>query len=49
VRRKTWALAAATVAAGVVVAGGVLVTSGAKQQALGAQQSPVNTVKVERR
>ncbi len=47
-RRKTWALAAATVAAGVVV-GGAVVTSGAKHQALAAQQSPVNTVKVERR
>jgi Putative peptidoglycan binding domain len=41
-------LAAATVAAGMVV-GGVVVTSGAKHQALAPQQSPVNTVKVERR
>jgi hypothetical protein len=49
VRRKTWALAAATVATGVAVVGGVVVTSGAKQQALAAQQSPLNTVKVERR
>jgi hypothetical protein len=53
VRRKTWTLAAATAAAAVVVGGvvvgGVVVTSGAKQQAVAAQQSPVNTVKVERR
>jgi len=48
VRRKTLALAAATVAAGLVI-GGVVATSGAKHQALAAQQSPVNTVKVERR
>ena len=47
-RRKTLALAAATVAAGLVI-GGVVATSGAKHQALAAQQSPVNTVKVERR
>jgi len=49
VRRKTWGLAAATVVAGVVVAGGAVVLSGAKQQALAAQQSPVSTVKVQRR
>jgi Putative peptidoglycan binding domain len=49
VRRKTWTLAAATVVTGVVVASGVVVTTGSKQQALAAQQSPVNTVKVERR
>jgi hypothetical protein len=35
--------------AGVVVAGGAVVMSGAKQQALTAQQPSVNTVKVERR
>jgi len=49
VRRKTWTLAAATVVTGVVVASGVVVTSGSKREALAAQQSPVNTVKVERR
>ena len=48
-RRTTWTVAAATVVAGVLVAGAVVVLSGAKQQALAAQQSPVNTVKVERR
>ncbi len=48
-RRRTWALGSATVVAGVLVAGAVVVTSGARQQALAAQQSPVNTVKVERR
>ena len=48
-KRKTWALAAATVVVGVVVASGVGVMSGAKQQARAAQQSSVNTVKVERR
>jgi peptidoglycan hydrolase-like protein with peptidoglycan-binding domain len=49
VRRKTWALAAATVVAGVVVAGGVLVMSGAKQQPLAAQQSSVTNANVEKR
>jgi peptidoglycan hydrolase-like protein with peptidoglycan-binding domain len=49
VRRKTWALAAATIVAGVVAVGGVAVMSGAKQQALAAQQSSANTVKVKRR
>jgi hypothetical protein len=48
-RRKTWALAAVTVMAGAVVAGGVVVMSGANQHALAAQQSPVSTVKVQRR
>ncbi len=49
-RRKTWTLAVAiVVVAGVVVAGAVAVTFGAKQQAVAAQQSPVNTEKVERR
>ena len=47
-RRKTWALAAATVVAGAVVAG-VLAMPGAKRQALAARQPSVNTVKVERR
>ena len=48
-RQKTWALAAATVVAGVVVAGGVVVMSGAKQQAMAAQQPSVDIVKMERR
>jgi hypothetical protein len=49
VRRKVWALAAAAVLAAVTVTGGVLVMSGAKQQALGAQQAPAHTAQVERR
>jgi peptidoglycan hydrolase-like protein with peptidoglycan-binding domain len=49
VRRKTWALATATVVAAVVVAGGVVVLSGAKRQAMAAEQSSVDTVEVERR
>jgi hypothetical protein len=49
VRRKTWTLAAATVVTGVALASGMLVTSGSKQEAPAAQQSPVTTVKVERR
>jgi hypothetical protein len=49
VRRKTWALATAAVLAAVTVTGGVLVMSGAKQQALAAQQSPAHTAQVERR
>jgi len=48
VRRRSWALGAATVVAGAVVAGGAVVMSGANQ-ALAAQQSSVNTVKLERR
>ncbi|MDX6565547.1 MAG: hypothetical protein QOE10_1209, partial [Gaiellales bacterium] len=48
-RRKTWALATAAVLAAVTVTGGVLVMSGAKQQALAAQQSPAHTAQVERR
>jgi len=47
-RPKTWALAAAAVT-GVIVVSGVVVTSGVKQQAVAAEQSLVNTVKVERR
>ena len=47
-RRRSWALGAATVVAGAVVAGGAVVMSGANQ-ALAAQQSSVNTVKLERR
>jgi hypothetical protein len=42
-------LAAAAILAGVTVTGGVVVTSGAKQEALAAQQSPVNTAQVEQR
>jgi len=48
-RRKTWALAAATVLAAVTVTGGVLVMSGAKQQAVAATQAPAHTGQVERR
>jgi hypothetical protein len=48
-RRKTWALAAAAVLAAVTVTGGVLVMSGARQQALAAQQPPANTANVEKR
>jgi hypothetical protein len=48
-RRNTWALAAATMVAGVVLAGGAVVISAANQQALAAQQSSVNTVNVQRR
>ena len=46
--RKTWTLAAAVLAV-VTVTGGVLVTSGAQQPALAAQQSPTSTAPVERR
>jgi peptidoglycan hydrolase-like protein with peptidoglycan-binding domain len=49
VRRRVWALAAATAVGGVVVAGGFLVMAGAKQQALAAQPSSLSTVKVQRR
>jgi peptidoglycan hydrolase-like protein with peptidoglycan-binding domain len=48
-RQKTRSLATAIVLAGLALAGGVLLTPGARQQASAAQQSPVNTVKVERR
>jgi hypothetical protein len=47
--RKAWALAAAAVLATVTVTGGVLVMSGAKQQALAAQQPPAHTAQVEKR
>ena len=47
-RRKTWLLAAAAVLVAVSVAGGVLVMSGARQQALAAQQAPAHTAQVER-
>ena len=48
-RRKTWARVAAAVLIALVVTGGVLVMSGPKQQVPATQQSPVDTVKVERR
>ena len=48
-RRNTWPLAAAAALAVVTVIGGVLVMSGARQQALAAQQGPTNTAQVERR
>jgi hypothetical protein len=48
VKRRTWALAAATLVVGVVIAGGLVVMSGGKQHALAAQQSSVNIVKVKR-
>ncbi len=47
--RRRSGLAAAAVTAAALLAGGVVLTSGAKQQALAGQRSPVNTVKVERR
>ena len=48
-RRHTWPLAAAALAA-VTIIGGVLVTSGARQQAVAAaQQVPTNTAQVEKR
>jgi hypothetical protein len=49
VKRKIWTLAAAVVLVAVTVTGGVLVMSGAKQQALAAQQAPAHTAQVERR
>jgi hypothetical protein len=49
VRRKTWVVAAAAVLVALAAAAGVLATSGAKQQALAAQQSPVHTATVEKR
>jgi peptidoglycan hydrolase-like protein with peptidoglycan-binding domain len=49
VRRKTWVLAAAAVLTALAATGGVVVMSGAKQQALAAQQSPADTARVERR
>jgi hypothetical protein len=48
-RRHTRLLAAAAVLVAVTVVGGVLVTSGARQQALGAQQVPASTAQVEKR
>ena len=48
-RRTTWPLATAAALAAVTVIGGVLVMSGARQQALAAQQVPANTAQVEKR
>jgi peptidoglycan hydrolase-like protein with peptidoglycan-binding domain len=48
VTRKTWALAAAILAA-VTVIGGVLVTSGAKQASAATPPLPVGTTRVEKR
>jgi HlyD family secretion protein len=48
-RRNTWPLAAAAALAAVTVIGGVLVMSGARQQALAAQQVPTNAAQVEKR
>jgi Putative peptidoglycan binding domain len=47
-RPKTWVPAAAAVLIA-LAAGGVVVMSGAKQQALAAQQAPVGTAQVQRR
>jgi hypothetical protein len=49
VSRKTWVLAAAAALAVATVTGSVLVMSGAKQQALAAQQAPAHIAQVERR
>jgi HlyD family secretion protein len=48
-RRNAWPLAAAAALVAVTVIGGVLVMSGARQQALAAQQAPTNTAQVEKR
>jgi Putative peptidoglycan binding domain len=49
VKRKIWVLAGAAVLAVVGAIGGVVVLSGAKQQAMAAQQSPANTANVVKR
>jgi hypothetical protein len=49
VRRKTWALAAATVLAVATAAGGVAVMSSARQATAAARQLPAGTAQVERR
>jgi hypothetical protein len=49
VRRKTWALAAAAVLAGLTATGGVVVMSGPRQQTLAAQPASANTANVEKR
>jgi len=48
VKRKTWVLAAAAVLVAVTATGGVVAMSSAKQATSAAQESSVNTVKVER-
>ncbi len=47
-KRKTWVLAAAAVLVAVTATGGVVAMSSAKQATSAAQESSVNTVKVER-
>ncbi len=47
--RKTWVLAAAAVLAVAIATGGVVVMSNGKQASSAAQQTPPNTVKVEKR
>jgi hypothetical protein len=49
VKRKAWVLAAAAVLAAVTAIGGVVMTSGARQRALAAQQASANTASVEQR
>jgi len=49
VKRKRWVLATTAVVVALAAAGGVLVTSGARQQALSAQRSPLNSANVEKR
>jgi peptidoglycan hydrolase-like protein with peptidoglycan-binding domain len=48
VRRKTWALAAAVVLVAAAATGGVVVASGPNEATPAAQESPANTVKVEK-
>jgi peptidoglycan hydrolase-like protein with peptidoglycan-binding domain len=48
VTRKTWVLAGAAVLVALTVTGGVVVASGAKQATAAAQESPANTMKVEK-
>ena len=48
-KRKTWALAAVTVVAALILAGGLTVTSGAEQPAVATQRSAVKTATVQRR
>ena len=48
VKRKTWVLAGAAVAAAAIATGVVVATSGAKQTASAALEPPTNTAKVEK-
>jgi hypothetical protein len=48
VRRKTWVLAGAVVLAVAAATGGAVVASGSEEATPAAQESPANTVKVER-